>query len=412
MNSIATSAVNRSPRLVALQYRDFRLLWMGKVFSLTGTAMQQTVISWHIYSLTGSAVALGIFGLAQIIPTIVFSFTGGIFADMYDRRRLMMLTQSAMMFLAALLGLATAGGWVSVAFIYLIAALTSCVKAFDSPAHQSMVPGLVNREHLPSALSLNVLTRQLAAIIGPACGGFLIASMGIAGVYWINAMSFLGVIAALVLIHTPPQQDSRAKRMTIHTLVEGIQFVRNCRVVLATMVLDFLAAFFASAYALLPIFARDILNVGPEGLGILYSAEAVGALVASAAMSLAGKVKSQGVVLLGMVVVYGLATTLFGASQWFVLSLILLAIVGAADTVGAVLRDTINQVSTPDHLRGRMTSVSMIFYLGGPQLGNLEAGLLAAFIGTQGSVIAGGIATIILGLAAVAFAPQIRDYRD
>lgn len=374
--------------------------------------MQLVTINWHIYVLTGSAVALGLTGLVRVVPIIVFSLFGGMFADAHDRRRVMLVTQSAMMLFAAVLGLATNFGWVSPLIIYGLAALTSAAVAFDGPARQSLAPNLVAKEHLTNALSLNNTMAQVSSIIGPALAGFVIAGLGIAAVYWINAASFLAMLIALLLIKTPTQKQVGASKITLGALREGIQFVRESKMVFSTMLLDFFATFFSSASALLPIFARDILRVGPEGLGILYSAQSVGAVVAGVGMAVVGNITRQGVVLLVSVALYGAATAFYGASQWFALSFIFLAFLGAADTVSTILRNTIRQISTPDHLRGRMTSVNMIFFMGGPQLGNLEAGVVAALFGAPFSVITGGIATVIAVVAVAWLVPQLRNYQN
>jgi MFS family permease len=372
--------------------------------------MQLVTINWHVYLLTNSALALGITGLVRVVPIVVFSLVGGVFADAHDRRRVLLVTQSAMLLFAALLGLVTWVGLVSLPIIYLLAALTSAASAFDGPARQALVPNLVPNEHLTNALSLNNIMMQIASILGPGLAGFVIAALGVGAVYWFNAASFLAVIVALALMRTGAQQNLGAARVSWSAMTEGIQFVRQSRIILATMLLDFFATFFSSASALLPIFARDILRVGSEGLGLLYAAESVGAVVAGAAVSLAGQIRRQGAVLLISVGLYGVATALYGASEWFAISFFFLACLGAADTVSTILRNTIRQLATPDHLRGRMTSVNMIFFMGGPQLGNLEAGLVAAAWGAPFSVISGGVATVILVALTAWATPQLRRY--
>ena len=406
------TAVQRSSPLVALQYRDFRLLWFGQLVSQAGSQMQLVTINWHIYILTGSAVALGLTGLVRVLPIIIFSLVGGVFADAHDRRRVLLVTQSLMMTFAALLGLATIMGWACAWVIYALAACSSAAMAFDSPARQALAPNLVSKEHLTNALTLNNMMMQAAAIAGPALAGFVIAGLGIATVYWINAVSFLAVLIALILMRTPTQVKVGAAKITLSALTEGIRFVRQSKIILATMLLDFFATFFSSASALLPIFAKDILRVGPEGLGILYAAESVGSIAAGVGMSLIGTVRRQGLVLIVAVALYGVATALYGASQWFWLSFLLLAGVGAADTVSTILRNTIRQLATPDHIRGRMTSVNMVFFMGGPQLGNLEAGIAAALIGAPLAVIAGGVATVVAVIVMAWLVPQLRNYTD
>ena len=401
----------RESSLVSLQYRDFRLLWVGQLISNVGTQMQTVTINWHIYVLTGSAVALGLTGLVRVVPIIVFSLIGGVFADSHDRRRVLLATQSLMMVFAAILAWVTNTNLVSAPVIYLLAACTAATSAFDGPARQSLVPNLVRREHLTNALSLNNIMAQVASIAGPGLAGFVIAGLGIAAVYWINAASFLAVLVALILMRTPTQENIGAPQMNLDALTEGLRFVFSAKIITATMLLDFIATFFSSASALLPIFAKEILHVGPEGLGVLYSAESVGAVTAGVIMARAGNIKRQGAVLLLAVGSYGVATAFYGTSQLFILSFFLLALVGASDTVSTILRNTIRQLNTPDHLRGRMTSVNMIFFMGGPQLGNLEAGLVAAALGAPFSVISGGVATVIATAIVAWLVPQLRNYK-
>jgi len=372
--------------------------------------MQQVAINWHVYILTQSPVALGLVGLMRVVPIIVFSLIGGAIADAHDRRRVLIVTQIAMMFFAALLGLWTITGIINTPLIYALAALTAAAGAFDSPARQALYPNLVPKEHLTNAVSLINLGRQVASILGPTLAGFAIAAWNVESVYWINALSFLAVLAALVLMRTPAQKNLGASSVSVSAVGEGIRFVVKSPMILSTMLLDFLATFFSSATSLLPIFATEILNVGAQGLGILYGAESLGALVAGAIVSLLGSIKRQGAVLLGAIAAYGAATAFYGMSNIFVLSFVLLAFVGAADTISTILRNTIRQLATPDHLRGRMTSVNMIFFQGGPQLGNLEAGIAAALFGAPFSVISGGVATVIAVGIVAWLAPQLREY--
>lgn len=413
MDSVSTTRTRPEVRpapLAALHYRDYRLIWLGELISQAGTQMQSVTINWHVYILTGSAVALGLTGLMRVIPVIAFSITGGMVADAHDRRRLLMITQSAMMLFAAVLGLLTNVGWVSVGIIYLLAALTASASAFDNPARKALPPNLVPSEHLTNALSLHNVMHQIASIAGPAIAGFVIAWQGVAAVYWINAASFLAVLFALYLVRTPTQQNVGVVHVNLSSLMEGIRFVRRSEIILSTMLLDSFASFFASASALLPIFAREILQVGPQGLGILYAADSAGAVVAGVGMSFAGKLRKKGLVMLCAIGVYGLATVFYGMSNQFALSVLFLMLIGAGDTVSTILRNTIRQVVTPDHLRGRMAGVMQIFVQGGPQLGNLEAGIAAALIGAPMSVITGGVATVLLVVLVMWRLPRLRDY--
>jgi MFS family permease len=410
VSSAPAVAPARIAPFAALRYRDYRLMWFGEFISQAGTQMQSVTINWHVYILTGSAVALGLTGLMRVIPIIAFSLTGGMFADTHDRKRLLLITQSAMMLFAAVLGLMTNLGWVSVVAIYLLAALTAAASAFDTPARKSLPPNLVPKEHLTNALSLHNVMHQAASIIGPAIAGFVIAGLGVAAVYWINALSFLAVLVALILIKTPTQEKLGAVRMNLSSFADGIRFVRRTEIIFSTMLLDFFATLFASASALLPIFARDILRVGPEGLGVLYAAGSFGAVLAGVGMSFIGNVRRKGLVMLCAIGVYGFATVLYGMSNQFVLSLFFLMLIGAGDTVSTILRNTIRQIATPDHLRGRMSGVMQIFVQGGPQLGNLEAGIAAALLSAPLSVITGGVATVLMVALVMWRLPKVREY--
>ncbi len=382
--------------------------------------MQMTALNYHVYLLTRSPIALGLTSLARIIPILIFSLIGGMFADAHDRRRVLLVTQTILMLSAITLGVLTFTQLISVGMIYGIAALNAATQAFDGPARQALTPNLVPKEHLTNALSLNNIVHQTAGIVGPAVGGLLIGIagdqhegiFGVGSVYFLNAVSFLAVLIALILIKTPTQQNLGVAHITLDAVAEGIRFVRGSKIILSTMLLDFIATFFSSATSLLPIFAKDILRVGPSGYGLLTAAQSIGAVIAGVAMARLSYVHRKGRLMLWAVMAYGIATTLYGMSQWFALSLFFLALVGAADTISTIMRNTLRQVITPDHLRGRMTSVNMIFYFGGPQLGNLEAGLVAALIGAPLSVITGGIATVFAVAATAWLVPQLRNYMD
>ncbi len=396
---------------VSLKHRDFRLLWIAQFISQAGTQMQVVTINWHIYLLTNSAVALGLIGLARSVPSLGFSLIGGVYADTRNRRWMLFITQSGMMLCAMLLGLLTNLGWISPLFIYLLTALNAVGTAFDHPAFQSIVPNLVPREHLTNALSLHSIVRQTATIIGPGFAGFIIAWKGVAAVYWINAGSFLAVLIAVVLMRTTTQQSLGKARMSLSAVKEGVGYVWHSQILLSTALLDFLGTFFSSATALLPIFARDILQVGPQGLGILHAAKSAGSVIAGTGMSLIGNIKKKGMVILWAIAFYALATTMFGMTHWFALSVFFLGVLGGADTVSQILRHTIRQFATPDILRGRVTSVITLFSTTGPQLGNLEAGIVASLIGAPLSMITGGIATLIV-IGVIAWrVPALRNYQ-
>ena len=404
--------------LIALRHRNFRLLWIGLLVSFSGTFMQSAAVLWHVSVLVPAdrrAIALGLVGLVRIVPVILFSLLSGVAADAFDRRKLMLMTQTIMAILAAVLAVLTFRGLTVVWPIYLLTAVSAAAGAFDLPARQALTPNLVPRQHLPNAITLNSIMLQTASVTGPAVGGLVLATRGVGWVYALNAVSFLFVIGALLAMD-PPRTDETdpADRgnFTVSAALEGLTFVFRAPLIRSTMLLDFFATFFSSATALLPIFAQDILHVGARGYGWLYAAPAAGALLTSAIMvRVVDWIERRGEVLIGAVAIYGLATVGFGFSRVFWVSFLCLAATGPADTVSTTFRNLIRQLETPDRLRGRMIGVNMVFFIGGPQLGELEAGLVANWLGAVTSVVSGGLGCLAATAAIAAVTPPLRAYR-
>ena len=403
---------------VALQHRNFRLIWIGLMISFTGSMMQNAALLWHVSLLVSperKGLALGLVGLVRVVPIVLFSMISGVVADAWNRRRLMLFTQAAATIVAVGLAVVAFRGVQHVWPIYLLAALGSAVGAFDLPARNSLVPSLVPREHLPNAISLNTIMFQTAAVAGPSLGGVLIATTSVGWVYVANAVSFAFVIVALVMMRdvparSPSEAGSRDD-VSLHAALEGLRFVFRSPLIRSTMLLDFFATFFSSATALLPIFAQDILRVGAEGYGWLYAAPAAGAVVTSALMvPLTDRIRRRGPTLLWAISGYGLATVVFGLSRSFWVTFFCLALTGATDTVSMVIRNIIRQLETPDRLRGRMTGVNMVFFMGGPQLGELEAGAVANWLGAPFSVVSGGIGCLIATACVAVWTPALRRY--
>jgi len=377
--------------------------------------MQLAAINWHIYLLTHSALALGLVGACRAVPIILCSLMGGVVADVVDLRRLMAVTQTIMLLCSAILGLVTYQGLRHAWPIFLLTAIASAAWAFDTPARQSLMPTLVPIKDFPNAASLSILVFQIGLITGPPLAGFLLAAHGPGLVYGINAASFIAVIVGVLLMHTsgkPEKDDAGKSEISLNALVEGLRFVWRTPIIVQTMTLDFVATFFASANQLLPIYAKDILNVGARGYGLLAAAPAAGAIVAGLVMARLGVLKKQGVTVIVSVAFYGAATIAFGVSRVFWISLLMLALTGAADTVSTILRQTIRQLVTPNKLRGRMTSINMIFFMGGPQLGEVEAGTVAALFGAPISVVTGGAACVLAAVFALIKARNLRRYEQ
>ena len=398
-------------RSSALRSRDFRLLLAGQAISLTGSRMNDVAVVWQLYLLTHSPLALGMLGLFRVVPVIVFALGGGVVADAVDRRLMMLISQSALAIASLGLAWATWSGSVSEWTIYGLSAFAGAGYAFDLPARQALVPQLVTREELPNALSLYATVFQVATIAGPALGGAVLASFGVLPIYLLDVLSFGAVIAALLALkHRAPGRG--LSQVSAHAALEGLRFMRKTRLVWSTMLLDFVATFFGGSMLLLPIFADQLFRVGPRGLGLLYAAQPAGAAIAAAVLSAMPPIKRQGAAVLASVAAYGLAVAVFGAAPWFWLGLVALAASGAADTVSMVIRQTLRQLLTPDALRGRMTSINMIFFTGGPQLGEVEAGALAKAFTPRISVWSGGLACALAAALVAVVVPSLRRYRS
>jgi MFS family permease len=419
-----------------LRHRDYRRLVVGQFLSMIGSQMQTVGINWHIYLLTRSPLALGFVGLTRVVPIVAFSLWGGVVADRYDRRRVMIATQLAMTAVALALAGLTFAHRETLWLLYSLNFLSAAAGAFDGPARQALIPRLVPQAELSGALSLNFSAFQAAMIGGPAVAGLILAghagassmgarlpaagapvnTVGLSFIYLSNALSFLAVIFALVTMRTSgaPEKGSRDAHPWA-ALKEGLRFVFTTPLMVWTMGLDFLATFFSGSMSLLPIFADQVLKVGAKGYGVLVAMPAVGALAGSIFVSVRPLPSRQGRVFLVSVAAYGAATVVFGFSRSFVLTMAALVAIGLADAISTVIRQTLRQLVTPDRLRGRMTSVNAIFFMGGPQLGELEAGLVASLfastaVGVIVSVVSGGLATVLLTAIIASVAPTLRRY--
>jgi len=397
-------------RLAALRHRDFVFLFAGQGVSLIGTQIQRAAVAWHLYLLTHSPLGLGLLGLFRVLPILVLAVGGGVVADAVDRRRLMIWTQTMLALSSTGLAILTWSGHITAGAIYAFTFVAGCAQAFDGPARQAMVPNLVPREDLANALSLNAMAWQLASVLGPSLAGIILAWRGPTTAYALDAFSFLGVIASLVAMQhraVPPA----GSQVTLARAADGFRFVFSQPVIRGMMIVDFIGTFFADATMLLPIFAAEVLHVGARGFGWLAAARSVGAVGAAGVMAVAPPVERRGAVVLISVAIYGLSIAGFGASTNFALSFVLLAVSGVADTVSMVTRQTVRQLLTPDEMRGRMTAVNMLFFVGGPQLGEVEAGAVARAIGAPWSVILGGVACAVIAAVVAFTSPSVRNDR-
>jgi len=401
----------RLDSFAALRYREFRLLWFSQVIYAAVTQMRKVALAWQVYELTHDPIALGLISLFRILPVMLFSLVGGLLADIQERRKVLLASAGAALGLAALLALLTGLGWASVPIIYLVIVLTGIASSFEDPALQSLVANVVPRRHVANAFSLNSIFSDVASVVGAGLGGVIIAGFGGVGtVYVINAILLLLVMGAIYLMKPAPPARLERDMLSLRSVLEGARYVRRTPVLWGAMLMDFFATFFASANALLPIVASDILHTGAEGYGILSAAPSIGSILAGAVMSVRSHVRWPGRVMLAAVAVYGLATILFGISGPFWISFVFYGFTGAGDTVSTILRQTIRQLSTPDNLRGRMTSINTLFASGGPQLGEMEAGIVASLWGAPFAIISGGLGCLLAVILIAKLTPALRNY--
>ncbi|HET7142738.1 MAG TPA: MFS transporter [Anaerolineales bacterium] len=395
----------------SLRHKRFFYLWLGQLISIAGTQMQLWALFWHVNQLNKNPIALGGIGLARILPVIIFSLIGGAVADSRNRRNVLFITQSIAALLALTLGLLTQFGQITIWHIYVITAFQAVAIAFDGPSRQSLIPNLVPAKDLPNAFSMTFTAFQAGSVIGPALTGVVIALAGQSAVYYFNAFSFISVLIALAMIGDVPQKISeKMAGISVESIREGIRFILSKPIILSSMLLDFVATFFASANTLLPIIATGVLHVGVVEYGYLSAAQAVGAVLAALVISQVKELRRQGQLFLGAVILFGIATVVFGLTRSLLIAWLALATTGAADGVSTIIRNTIRQLQTPDHIRGRMTSVNQIFFQGGPQLGEMEAGSVAQFFGAPFAVITGGIGCIVGTLLIIRKWPQLTVY--
>ncbi|HEU5380798.1 MAG TPA: MFS transporter [Ktedonobacteraceae bacterium] len=388
--------------------RDYALLFWGQFISATGTQMQMVAVTWQVYLLTHSALALGLIGLIQALPRLLFSLVGGVLADALDRRKMLLIVNVVMMLLSAILALCTNFQVVNLFIISVLILLSAAASSFEFPARLAIIPHLASREQMTDAISLDSMMVYLFAITGPTTGGLALAWFGVASTYWVNVVSYLVVIAALLVLRVPPIPAEKRAQPGFGALSEGMRFLRAHPVILALLSLDFCATFFGVPRALLPVYAQDIMYLGPQGLGFLLAAGGIGAVALMPFQGLIMRIKRQGLWVVLAVTIWGMCVVAFGFFPnplW--LGVLFLAGTGAADMVSVILQGIVVQCMTPDELRGRISSVIAMFAIGGPMLGSFESGLVAGLVTPMFSVVSGGIACILATLLILLVVPDL-----
>ena len=403
--------MSRNRLLSPLRHRDFRVLWIGLLLSSVGSQFTQVAMAWQIYELTDSPLQIGMLGLVRAVPQMFILLFGGLLADAMNRRKLMMVTQASLFFVSGALALLTLAGQVTPLKLYGVTVFLALFSSLESPSRQAIVTNLVPAEDLARAFAVFSTQRQIATIAGPSIAGLVLAFAGPGICYGVDAASWLVMLASLALIRTKLPERGGWRTISLDSLRAGFRFVWSHAVIFPFLMMDFGANIFGTVRSLFPIYARDILAVGPQGLGILYAASAAGALLGALGFSVWGPARQAGRWILFGVTIYGLTLLLFAGSHLFWLSVLLLVGSGIGDTISAILRSTINQLSTPDELRGRMASINSIFTNSGPQLGQFQAGALAALIGTELAATSGALVILLIVAVLAARFPQVRDYR-
>jgi MFS family permease len=387
--------------------RDFRWLWTGQAISGIGNQLTRLALPFQVYHQTGSTLAIAGLTLFQLVPILVFSLGAGSIADAVDRRRLLRITQLGLMSTSLVLAILALQPAVPLPLLFAAAFVASAFGAMDQPARSSSVPRLVARERLPAAIALNQLNFQIASVLGPTIAGILIATIGLAGAYFVDVVSFSASFLALFRISPLPPLVQGA-RPGLGAIREGLRFAWERRVILATYVIDLDAMIFGMPQSLFPALALDVFKVGPTGFGFLAAAPSVGALLGALLSGWVSRVRRVGMAVIVAVAIWGVAITLFGLSTFsFALAFVFLAIAGAADVISAVFRATIVQLAAPDELRGRVSSINILVVTSGPRLGDIEAAAVASAIGTQLSVVSGGVLCLLGLVGVVRFFPEL-----
>ena len=401
---MASSGNSHHDPYAAFRYAEYRLYIGGWFVAILGTRIQSIAIAWEMYQRTGEALALGLVGLAQALPVMLLAIPAGYLADRFDRRRLVVLSLFSMSLTS--LGLALLSySQGSITLMYIVLVLDASAVTLGRPARTALLPQLVPTQVFPNAVTWNMSLMQIAAVVGPAIGGFVVA-INVPLAYMLTAISSISFMVLLMFIHFKPMA-AQTGRASVRTVLAGIAFVRENRVILAMITLDMFAVLLGGAVYLLPIYAEDILLVGATGFGWLRAAPAVGAFVMAVSMAYLPPMQRAGRALLFSVAGFGVATIIFGISTSFWLSWVMLFLTGAFDNISMVIRHTLMQLLTPDQMRGRVSAVNSIFVSASNELGGFESGLVAHWFGPVFSVVSGGIGTIIVVSLTAAAAPEL-----
>ena len=400
----------RHDPFVALRQPRFVFYLGSRVFSGTGQSMLQAVLAWHVYEITGNPLSLGFLGLARFVPALGLSMVGGAVADSYNRRNIILVAQTVPLACGVVLAVSTLGGWVTPALIYGLVLLLGLASSFEGPARVALLPSIVRPETFPNAVTVTGTLQTLGMVTGPLLGGAIITGLDIGAAY----AAFVGLLAVafvmLLLMRYQQPEIANRRKVSLAAINEGIQYLKTHQVPLGAMSLDMFAVLLGGAKGLLPVYAKDILDAEAIGYTVLLSSFEIGALVMSAALIMRPPIYRSGRALVYSVAVFGLLTIAFGLSRNLYLSILLYMMIGAADEVSVVMRNVIIQLSTPDGLRGRVSSVNQVFIQASNQLGSMYAGFMAALTSAPFAVVLGGTVAVATAAAAGYGMRQLFNY--
>lgn len=389
---------------------EYRWLYSALALAWFGRQLAVVAVPYQVYELTGSTLAVGLLGAAQFVPLLATSLVGGAIADAVDRKRLLVASQSALALTAAGLLWNSLAATPTVWLLYVLSGLNAAITAVDYPTRNAVLPTLVGRSLLPSALALDQTLGQVAKAVGPALGGALIAGAGLPVTYAVDIVLFV-IGGMLVFRMRPLPPVGGGRKLGLSSIAEGLRYLRERKILQATFAIDLNATVFGMPRALFPAFGTDVLGGGAGVVGLLYAAPGIGALVGAVTSGWVGRVERRGRAVIAAVMTWGLSIVVFGFSTSVLVAVVFLALAGGADVVSAVFRTTILQLSVPDALRGRLSGVNIAVVSGGPRLGDLEAGAVASLTSVRFSVISGGLACVLGALAIGRWMPELNRHR-
>lgn len=389
-------------------YRDFALLSLSRFTGTLGWQMLGVAIGWHVYEITGDPFAIGLVGLSQFLPSVILVLFAGQLADQMDRKLIMAITHFIAALAAMILMLGTHFAFIAPALIYMCSALLGIVRIFGAPAMQALLPNSVPPEHFSKAVALNSSMFQIGTILGPALAGGLFF-FGVTMVYTVSAL--LLALASYLNTQMKTKTTIVKRPLTLENLFAGILFIKERPILLGAISLDLFAVLFASVVALLPVYAKDILNIGPQGLGLLRCAPAIGAAVMALILAKHGLKGNAGRNLFLSIIVFAVVTIIFGLSTNEYLSFAMLVLLGCADMVSVYVRTHMMQMNTPDEMRGRVGAVNMLFITTSNELGDFESGAMAAWLGTVPAVVVGGVLSLVVAGIIAWRVPSLRNLK-